>query len=269
MKPSLHGLLLSCAAADAEPIGLDALAEMAATDIVILGEVHDNPAHHQGQAYIINHLGPRAVVFEMLSSAQAATLNSTSFDTPEALAEVINWADSGWPDFAIYAPIFAALGKTPVAGAALPKSKVRQAFGEGAATVFGVDAPTFGLDRPLTASELERRMQMQFEAHCQAMPLDMMGGMVEAQRLRDAYFSRVALEALKTHKAPIVVIAGNGHARRDWGMPGYIALAASDISVMAIGFVEEPAAVDDPRFDLTIPTAPATRPDPCDTFKKG
>jgi uncharacterized iron-regulated protein len=268
MKPFLYALALSGTAVHADPIGPDALAEMTATDIVILGEVHDNPAHHQGQAQILAHLAPKAVVFEMLSPAQAATLNSGSFDTPEALAEAINWAASGWPDFAIYAPVFTSLGKTPVAGAALPKPQVRRAFGDSAAAVFGADAPAFGLDRPVPVPVLEKRKQMQFDAHCQAMSLDMMGGMVEAQRLRDAHFSRVSLEALETHGPPVVVIAGNGHARLDWGMPGYIALAAPEVSIMAVGFVEEPATTDDPRFDLTVPTAPAARPDPCDNFKK-
>ena len=41
-------------------------------DVVLLGEVHDNPAHHAFQAEAVAYLAPRALVFEMLTPAQAA-----------------------------------------------------------------------------------------------------------------------------------------------------------------------------------------------------
>ena len=109
-------------------------------------------------------------------------------------------------------------------------------------------------------------MQMQFEAHCEAMPLAMMGGMVEAQRLRDAAFAAATLDALERHGAPVVVITGNGHARKDWGMPALIALADPGVTLWSVGFVETPRPLDDPRFDLTVATEPAPRDDPCAAF---
>lgn len=64
------------------------------------------------------------------------------------------------------------------------------------------------------------------------------------------------------------MIAGNGHARRDWGMPASIAGAAPTVGVYAVGFVEAQVRSDDPRFDLTVATAAAARPDHCETFNK-
>jgi uncharacterized iron-regulated protein len=246
---------------------LAALDLPAKIDIVILGEVHDNGLHHQGQAGIIRDLHPKAVVFEMLSPEQAEIYNDGEHDGMDVLANALDWGNSGWPDFGLYQPIFEALNNLPVVGAAAPKSKVRRAFSDGAAFVFGESAAVYGLDAPISDAQLNTRKAMQFEAHCQAMPLDMMDGVVEAQRYRDAAFADATLKALESYGAPVVLIAGNGHARLDWGVPSMITVADPTIHTVSIGFVEEPASSDDPRFNQTMVTAAAERSDPCESFK--
>lgn len=238
-----------------------------AADIVLLGEVHDNALHHQGQADLIRQLSPKAVVFEMLSPAQATKLNAAPRIDMEEVAERIDWANSGWPDFKLYQPVFEALQDIPAVGAAAAKAEVRRAFSEGAAAVIGEGGAEFALDQAVPEPQLTTRKEMQFAAHCEAMPLEMMGGMVEAQRFRDASFAKATLEALKTYGAPVVVIAGNGHARIDWGIPAMIAIAQPDLTVFSVGFVEAPTEANDPRFHKTIVTAAAERGDPCDAFK--
>lgn len=235
-------------------------------DIVILGEVHDNAAHHAGQGAVLARLEPSAIVFEMLSPEMAAQVENASGEDVEALGKKIGWTEAGWPDITLYAPVFEALGAAAIVGAALPRARVRSAFAAGAATVFGSGAARFGLDRPLPDAEQAAREAMQFDAHCQAMPRALMGGMVEAQRLRDAAFSAATLEAYETYGAPVAVIAGHGHARRDWGMPALLALAAPDLRVFSLGFVEAPGQENDPRFDATVVTDPAPRGDPCAAF---
>ncbi|WP_306111196.1 MULTISPECIES: ChaN family lipoprotein [Roseovarius] len=226
----------------------------APADIVILGEVHDNPDAHLGQAAAISELQPSAVVFEMLTAGEGARVN-----TDRSLAEEA-WTASGWSDFDLYAPIFDALEGVTIIGAAAPRDSVRTVYTEGAAKIFGTDAARFGLDTPLPDDQQALREEMQFSAHCEAMPRDMMAGMVAVQRYRDAVFARAALDALDTHGAPIVVIAGNGHARTDWGIPAMIARAAPDVSTHSIGFVE--AGTDTP-FDETRTVPTAQRDDPC------
>jgi len=98
--------------------------------------------------------------------------------------------------------------------------------------------------------------------------LDMMGGMVEAQRLRDARFARAALEALSKHGAPVVVVTGNGHARRDWGIPHMIGLAAPELAVFSVGFLEGADAADDRRFDAVMVADAPERGDPCAAFRQ-
>ena len=174
------------------------------------------------------------------------------------------WDASGWRDFPIYAPIFDALGEARIVGAAAPRKAVRSVYSEGAAALFGADAARFGLDADLPEEQQKLRMQLQFEAHCEVMPLERMAGMVAVQRYRDAVFARAALEALEIYGPPVAVIAGNGHARKDWGVPAVIAKAAPEVTTHAIGFVEDDTGM--PFDDIRI-VPPAERDDPCATLK--
>lgn len=223
-------------------------------DIVILGEVHDNADAHQGQAAALRELRPTAVVFEMLAAEHAARADADRSLIADA------WEDSGWRDFPIYAPIFDAMGPARIIGAAAPRERVRAVYTDGPAALFGPDAPRFGLDQPLPEDQQQARLQLQFDAHCAAMPMEMMAGMVAVQRYRDAVFARAALDALATYGAPVVLVAGNGHARIDWGVPAKIAQAAPDVTTHSIGFVE--GAPDMPFNEVRI-VPPAAREDPC------
>jgi len=71
-------LLLAVLPARAEAIRPDALDALpGGARIVFLGEVHDNPHHHRNQARAVAATGPAALVFEMLSPAQAARVTPT------------------------------------------------------------------------------------------------------------------------------------------------------------------------------------------------
>ena len=84
-------------------------------------------------------------------------------------------------------------------------------------------------DASLSLSALAERLNMQMDAHCGALPEEMLGGMVEAQRLRDAALAEGVLAALAESSGPVVVITGNGHARLDWGAPRMLERARPDI----------------------------------------
>lgn len=235
-------------------------------DIVVLGEVHDNPKHHRNQARAIRALHPRAVVFEMLTPEQAEIVNRSGLKGDE-LAQAIGWADSGWPDFALYAPVFAALGDARVYGAAVPDAAIRQAMSGDLAGAFGVDAAGYGLTVPLPAEEESVREAGQQEAHCNALPDDMLPGMVAAQRLRDAAFARTAAQAFADVGRSVIVITGSGHARTDWGIPGVLSLADPDLLVLSVGQIERGGVPAIPPFDLWLVTAPVPRDDPCAGFR--
>lgn len=254
--------------AAAEEIAWEALDMLPAEDVVLLGEIHDNPHHHRAQAQAIASLQPAAVVFEMLTPEQADLVTAEALADLSGLGDLLGWEDSGWPDFDLYAPVFAALGDARVFGAALPRGEVRAAFSDGAAEVFGPGAALFGLDQPLAEAEQSAREELQFLSHCEAMPLEMMGGMVEAQRLRDAAFARTIMAANKITGGPVAVIMGSGHTRTDWGVPAVLRVAAPDLRVLSIGMLEAaPAEGEVPPYDYWLVTRPEEREDPCAAFR--
>ncbi|WP_051013935.1 ChaN family lipoprotein [Pararhodospirillum photometricum] len=185
------------------------VARLAEADVVLLGERHDNPDHHAGQAFLYQALidqGRRpALVMEMLDQGQEAAIMAAQA-APESAATALAWEERGWPDFAWYAPVLRAAWTAglPVTPGNLPRETIR-------AVVRAGQLPA-GLDvsRPLppqAQADLETELR---DSHCGMLPEALLPGMVRAQRVRDA----VMAEAVLRHR-PSVLIAGWGHTRRD------------------------------------------------------
>lgn len=249
------------------PASADILSAPPKVDVLILGEVHDNPIHHANQVKALRAFSPAAVVYEMLSPDQAGRVLTGPAQDPEQLEELLDWSNSGWPAFEMYYPVLTAVPSARVYGAALPRADVRRAVGEGAAAVFGSGAGRYGLHDPLAEAEQNARNAGQMAAHCNALPEAMLGGMVEAQRLRDAWFADTVLTALSDTGGPVAVIAGSGHARTDWGVPAALSRAAPQVTVFALGQIEGENETGVP-FDAVIITGAAEREDPCAAFLK-
>jgi uncharacterized iron-regulated protein len=233
--------------------------------IVVLGEIHDNPEHHRNQAAIVAALQPAALVFEMIPQADEDEVNQLRGEGAgrAAIAEALDWAASGWPDFGYYAEILEAAPEARVFGAGQPTAEVKRAMVEGAAGVFGPDAATFGLDHPLDPAEQAAREAAQAAAHCDMLPSEMLPGMVEAQRFRDAGLADAALWArTMTGDGQVVVITGSGHADRRRGMPAAVAVADPEVSLVSLGQLESAPAEPD-AFDHVLLAPPPPRDDPC------
>lgn len=247
-------------------IGRDGIMVLPRADVVILGEVHDNPAHHENQARAVAAIRPKALVFEMLTPEQAVRAVPSVRGDQSALSEALGWDGSGWPDFSLYYPIFAAAPQAAILGGALPHDDVRRAMRAGAAPVFGAGAGLYGLTMPLAADEQAAREADQQAAHCGALPQAALPGMVAAQRLRDAALARAVVQAMAQTGGPVVVITGTGHARKDRGIPAALALAAPAVNVVSVGQLESDPGPSAP-YDFWVVTAPADRPDPCAAFR--
>jgi uncharacterized iron-regulated protein len=256
-------LALAAPVAAAEVVALTALP---AADVVLLGEVHDNPRHHRNQAEAVLSLQPKALVFEMLTPGQAALIVPQNRADP-GLAAVLGWEAAGWPDFAMYQPILTAAPGAAVYGAALDREAL-QGQRDVAALAALLPDPAYGLTVPLAAADQAVREAEQAEAHCGALPADLLPYMVAVQRLRDARFAATAVQALRDTGGPVVVITGTGHVRRDQGIPAALALAAPGVSVLAVGQMEADPGPDAP-YDLWLVTEPTPRPDPCAAFGAG
>lgn len=255
-----------CAPLGAAAQMAEALSIAAGADVVIVGEAHDNPDHHATQAAFLAEILPRAVVFEMLETAQAEAISPTLLTDEAALEAALGWEASGWPDFSMYYPIFEAAVDAAFYGAAVPRAAARASISAGVVRAFGPQAGLFGLDTPLPAPQQAAREAMQMAAHCDAMPEEMLPAMVDIQRLRDARLAQVALTALRETGGPVVVITGNGHARADWGVPVYISRAAPEVSVFALGQGED-GRPPPGTFDAVLDAPAPQRPDPCLAFQ--
>jgi uncharacterized iron-regulated protein len=243
----------------------------AGADVIIVGEIHDNPHHHARQAEIAAAERPAAIVFEMVALDRTDALRAAVArgDTVPAIAAALDWEGSGWPDLGLYAPIWQAAPGARLYGAGLDRAAVRAAIAAGPETLLGPELSRLGLERPPgpdARAGLEAEMQA---AHCGALPPEALARMVEAQQLRDAALAVVALRALAETGGPVLVIAGNGHARRDRGVPALIAAAEPALSVLAIGQGEDAAPDPDAPFDRWLVSPPVERPDPCEALRKG
>lgn len=261
MKKLLSALILLASPAFAQSAALssDERTRLEASDVVILGEVHDNPTHHAIQAQIVADLAPAALVIEMLGQEDASALAAD----PAAFSD--RWGDTGWPDFQMYLPIFQA-HDGPIIGAAVSRDVARATYSDGVVAHFTGDAAAYGLADPLPDEQHAQRIELQFQAHCEAMPREMMGGMIEVQRLRDASLAAGVVQAVFQTGGPVVVITGNGHARKDWGVPAYLARVAPQLNVISLGQGEE-GVPPDGMFDIVLDAPEPDRPDPCDQFE--
>lgn len=277
-----------------EPIGgLPALVARArGVDVLVVGERHDDPAHQQVQAALARALDVRALALEMTPrSAEPglAALRAAPAPTP-ALREA-----AAWDDYAPWHGVIEAVPAARVAGGGVARDDLRRAMREGVAAAFGPEPARYGLDRPLPASEQAALEEELAVSHCGALPEAMLAPMAEAQRLRDARFAEALLRAREAAardgapERPAMLVAGDGHVRRDRGVPYVLATAAPDLSTLAIlqaEFADGVAGATDPAaiaaalapwrradgalpFDLAVITpAPEGRGDPCAAFRK-
>ena len=242
------------------------LSDASKAQIIFLGEQHDNAAHHNRQAAWVAALEPSALVFEMLTGEQAAAIQPKDRNDATRLAEVTGWEASGWPDFSMYYPIFAAAPEAQIYGAGVPPSRVRGLMSDELDEVAGDLTQRFALNLPLPALQQEAREALQMAAHCDALPEEMLPMMVSVQRLRDAFLAGAALDALAQTGGPVVVITGNGHAREDWGAPFMIRASTPELSVFTLG-QGEAGQTPEGGFGAVLDGPAVDRGDPCDAFR--
>ena len=241
---------------------------------VLMGEVHDNPRHHELRAQWLRTLmadgRPTWVVFEQMDAGRNAELRAAaaadSHDA-EAVASAGGMDLEAWR-WPLHRPLFEAAlaGGATLAGGNLARDAVRAVVrgGEGA-----VPSELHELLRTSAWSPtLQARLETEIgDSHCGALPASQFGPMALAQRARDASLARAMLAA--PADARVVLIAGNGHVRRDRGVPLYLlAGGAKARDIRSIGLLEEgddnpPAAA----FDLVVRTPRQERPDPCEAMR--
>ena len=261
---------------------------LATADFVLLGEQHDNPDHHRLQAWVIARLAARgrrpALAVEMLTTDQQPALDSYLAAHPSdaaGIGQAVGWADSGWPAWPNYEPIFAAAlaAGMPIRAANLPHETLRRVVLDGLTAALGPARVAALQLEPGLPPELEKRLEAEIvESHCNQLPDSMIRPMAVAQQVRDAVMAEAMVKAAALPgRDGAVLVAGNGHARRDRGVPYRLARVAPERSVASLGLFEVAAGAEAPadyaaRFDGSLPfdviwfTPVADPTDPCERF---
>lgn len=255
-------------------------AEVRASRFVLLGERHGNPEQHALQGRLIAAAGRdgrrTAVVAEQLDFEQQPAIDACSRDCGEFGAELgarVEWAKSGWPAYANYRPVFGAAGaiRAPVYAGNAGTKRIR-ALSRGEAPT-PAEAPWVSTARePLDAAGRERLVADLTEGHCGHLPSGYAESLVLAQRLRDASMGATLTRAAAAEQRPdtVVLVAGTGHARRDYGVPTLLCEPALVVAFVEVADgerrPEEYGPVD--GFDYLWFTRRVDEPDPCEQFRK-
>ncbi|MGE5668505.1 MAG: ChaN family lipoprotein [Betaproteobacteria bacterium] len=266
--------------ASATPLRIDptptALAHaMQGHSVVLLGEVHDNAAQHALRAAALQQLlatGVRpAIALEQFDREHQGDIDRARRERPTDADYLIARAkgDPGW-NWNFYRPYVALALKydLPIVAANLSRHDAIKVAIDGWGSVF--DAATIrelGLDA--LPADLRRKQEHAIAVgHCNLLPAEMLPPRANAQMARDI----VMAQSIRRYwSRGVVLLAGNGHVRRDIGVPVWLP-AEMARGALSIGLLERagdrstPAGVE--NFDAYVVTEPAERTDPCKGLEK-
>jgi uncharacterized iron-regulated protein len=244
--------------------------------IVLLGEVHDNPVQHGLRLEVLRRAfeaGWRpAIAMEQFDREHQVDIERARMERPldadyliEKAATEHGKSMNGW-NWEYYRPYVALALQygVPLLAANLSRHDAQKLIELGNSAVFDDSMEhLLGLDRqrPSLLEAQENEIDL---GHCHALPKEQLPAMARAQLARDAVMAGV----LREHGAVgVVLLAGDGHARRDIGVPTWFD-PTTLARAFAVAFLERgdptpPASA----FDAVVLTDAAPRPGRCATLR--
>lgn len=237
--------------------------------VLLLGETHDNAEGHRQRLRLLRErveAGWRpAIAMEQFDREHQPALDRAMRECTDAdcVVRMAAPGKSGWT-WAYYTPVIALAMefKLPLLAANLSRADAGKVIANGLAA--GLDAQTrarFRLDQGLPPALLAAQVEAVRVAHCGKLPEAMLEPMASAQIARDVWMARTVADHAGNG---VVLIAGNGHVRRDIAVP-YWLHQDGHAAIRSVGFVED--ADEGARYDAIHRIPPATRPDPCASLR--
>jgi uncharacterized iron-regulated protein len=276
------GLVLGWSSANANVRDLRYFLGSREVEFVLLGEVHDNEQLHslrQSNLYNANALlEGRSVVLAMeqfdvarqadLDQFVAALSDAERVDpaTAKKLAQAggFNFEGWHWPHYERTVQ-YALRFKWKLVAANLSR-------GDAMAIARGGATPLIErFDVQWTPQELARMAKDMQDSHCGVLPEQAIAGMLRAQQARDAQMAQTLLQAkAQMGVRYVILLAGNGHVRKDFGVPRYLRAASPRAKIFSWGFVETPLgeASSNTVYDEVVGSLPERRADPCAGLKE-
>jgi uncharacterized iron-regulated protein len=245
--------------------------------IVLLGEVHDNAVQHGLRLEVLRRAfeaGWRpAIAMEQLDREHQVDIERARMERPLDAGYLIEKAATehgksinGW-NWEYYRP-YVALAlqyRVPLLAANLSRHDAQKIVELGYSAVFDDSMEQLlGLDRQRPALQVAQENEIDV-GHCHALPRELLPAMARTQLARDAVMAGV----LREHGAQgVVLLAGDGHTRRDIGVPTWFEPTMLT-RVFAVGFLErDDAAPPASAFDAVVTTDGVPRPDHCATLRR-
>lgn len=262
-------LLAGCAGGASRPAAAPAASSaLPNPQVLLLGEVHDNAEGHRLRYELLRQrveAGWRPAIAmeqfdrenqDLLTKAQAGCLDA---------ACVIRVAGGPRWDWQLYYPLIqlALSNQLPLIAANLSRDDASRVVRDGVKTTFDRQSiAAYHLDQPLPP-ELRSAQQKEIEAgHCGMLPEMMVAGMVDAQVARDIWMAKLVREQ---QPRDVVLIAGNGHVRKDIGVAHWLNTQQPALTVRSEAFIEGDAGAGD--YDVVHKLAPQPRGDACAQLK--
>ena len=244
--------------------------------IVLLGEVHDNPVQQRLRLEVLRRAfeaGWRpAIAMEQFDREQQVDIERARMARPldadyliEEAAKKHGKSINGW-NWEYYRPYVALALQygVPLLAANLSRHDAQKIIELGYSAVFDDSMEhLLGLDRqrPSLLAAQENEIDL---GHCHALPREQLPAMARAQVARDA----VMAEVLREHAAQgVVLLAGDGHARQDIGVPTWFD-PPTRARVFTVGFLERGDLAPPSAFDAVVSTDAVPRPDRCATLQR-
>jgi uncharacterized iron-regulated protein len=268
-------MLVGCAAT---PPRADWEHRLRGNAIVLLGELHDNPEHHRQRAQVLSRAlaaGWRpAIAMEQLDRERQADIDLARREKPRNAQHVIDLAmppkgtrggSWNWDDYRPFVELALEYG-LPLVAANLSNADTSRVATKGYAAVFDMESQRKLRLNEAVPAELQAIQEREIDAgHCNALPKTALPAMVRAQFSRDAVMASILTAYAESG---VVLIAGNGHVRRDIGVAYWLSPALRARTV-AVGYLETDGSdAPDQAFDAVVRTAPAQRTDPCIEFNR-
>lgn len=232
--------------------------------VLLLGEVHDNAAGHKLRYELLRQrveAGWRpAIVMEQFDRENQDMLSKAQKGCLDAQCVIRVVGGPRW-DWQLYYPVIqlALTYQLPLIAGNLSRADAARAVRDGVTATFDPQSiRDYRLDQPLPADVRGGQQTEIVAGHCNMLPEMMVEGMVNAQVSRDIWMAKIVRDQ---QPRDVVLIAGNGHVRKDIGVARWINAVAPALTVRSEGYVEGKA--DSGRYDASYTVAPQPRPDPC------
>jgi uncharacterized iron-regulated protein len=237
--------------------------------VLLLGEVHDNVQGHKLRAELLRQrveAGWRpSIVMEQFDRENQDLLDKAQKGCMDAQCVIQVAGGARW-DWQLYYPVIqlALTYQLPLVAGNLSRADASRVVRDGVKSSFDPQSvKDYKLEQPLPQAVSNAQQQEIIAGHCNMLPEMMVGGMVNAQVARDIWMAKIVRDQ---QPRDVVLIAGNGHVRKDIGVGYWLNQVTPALTVRSVGFAE--SSDNGGRYDSLQTLAPQQRDDPCKQVKK-